>query len=442
MTNEQHPHRYGVARRLLAAFIGHQEPILPTVAPHGVPPMPDHSKAMGPPSESRAKRLKISTTDTSDLIPPNDKLLVFRALTGIDSVPTLNTLHHYHRTAPNVGIYTRVVQAEKFNAQRYRFFSILINTCLGVQIVVAASLTALGAASGPHSAVTAFGAINTIMAGILTYLKGSGLPDRLKHYQNEWRNIREYIEQRERELCLDGCGLDVQEEIQYIEYLYEGVKREIEATKGGGESRASMNHGQYNRRSFLPANARTQDASSRSPVTMPQHSNPLLHHLLRPLQRQTLPPHPGCSHLVDARLLKVIDTDPENGPAIVGFALWSLPTSPVGKTEIETLEDGFSPPWPESCDGEFCERFFGANHERQAEVMDVDILRTHPAARRRGVATMLVQWGLEKAKEDEVEVYLSSTEMGRPVYEKLGFEVRKTGETAGGHVQHSMVWAP
>jgi hypothetical protein len=72
---------------------------------------------------------------------------------------------------------------------------------------------------------------------------------------------------------------------------------------------------------------------------------------------------------VDARLLKVIDTDPENGPAIVGFALWSLPTSPVGKTEIETLEDGFSPPWPESCDGEFCERFFGANHERQAEVM-------------------------------------------------------------------------
>jgi GNAT superfamily N-acetyltransferase len=73
---------------------------------------------------------------------------------------------------------------------------------------------------------------------------------------------------------------------------------------------------------------------------------------------------------------------------------------------------------------------------------DVDILRTHPAARRRGVATMLVQWGLEKAKEDEVEVYLSSTEMGRPVYEKLGFEVRKTGETAGGHVQHSMVWAP
>jgi hypothetical protein len=234
--------------------------------------MPDHSKAMGPPSESRAKRLKISTTDTSDLIPPNDKLLVFRALTGIDSVPTLNTLHHYHRTAPNVGIYTRVVQAEKFNAQRYRFFSILINTCLGVQIVVAASLTALGAASGPHSAVTAFGAINTIMAGILTYLKGSGLPDRLKHYQNEWRNIREYIEQRERELCLDGCGLDVQEEIQYIEYLYEGVKREIEATKGGGESRASMNHGQYNRRSFLPANARTQDASSRSPVTMPQHS--------------------------------------------------------------------------------------------------------------------------------------------------------------------------
>ncbi|KAE8384237.1 hypothetical protein ETB97_008234 [Aspergillus alliaceus] len=272
MSGEQHPPRHGLPRRLLAAFIGHQEPTLPTVAPHGTPRMANQSEDVGLPAEARAKRLAIAKTDASALIPPNDKLLVFRALTGIDSIPTLNTLHHYHRTAPNVGIYTRVIQAEQFTAQRYRFFSILINTCLGIQIVVAASLTALGAASGPHSAVTAFGAINTIMAGILTYLKGSGLPDRLKHYQNEWRNIREYIEQRERELCLDGCELDVQEEIQYIEYLYEGVKREIEATKGGGESRASTNHGQHNRRSFLPSQPRSQDASSRGPVTMPERS--------------------------------------------------------------------------------------------------------------------------------------------------------------------------
>lgn len=37
--------------------------------------------------------------------------------------------------------------------------------------------------------------------------------------------------------------------------------------------------------------------------------------------------------------------------------------------EIEELEDGFSPPWPESCDGALCERFFGRNYEQQVEVM-------------------------------------------------------------------------
>ncbi|PYI08752.1 hypothetical protein BO78DRAFT_309724 [Aspergillus sclerotiicarbonarius CBS 121057] len=218
-----------------------------------------------PPTHPPAKPLAIITTQAGSLIPPDDKLLVFRALTGIDSIPALTTLHHFRRTAPNIGIYTRVVRAEQSAATRYRFFSILINVCLGIQIVVAAALTALGAASGPHSAVTAFGAINTIMAGVLTYLKGSGLPDRLKHYQNEWRNVREYIEQRERELCLDGSTLDVQEEILFIEYMYEGVKREIEATKSG-ENRSSPREG-YNRRAFLPQQSKPSSSRYSSSST-------------------------------------------------------------------------------------------------------------------------------------------------------------------------------
>ncbi|PYH41246.1 uncharacterized protein BP01DRAFT_377243 [Aspergillus saccharolyticus JOP 1030-1] len=224
------------------------------------------------------RHLTITTTDAGSLIPPQDKLLVFRALTGIDSIPVLRTLQHYDRTAPNIGIYTRVVKAEHSAYVRYRFFSILVNVCLGIQIVVAAALTALGAASGPHSAVTAFGAINTIMAGVLTYLKGSGLPDRLKHYQNEWRNIREYIEQRERELCLSGCELDIQEEIHIIEYMYEGVKREIDQTKST-ENRVAPRDGGYNRRVFYPQH--------------PQHrpQGPMLNPTAEPLQWHSQPKH-------------------------------------------------------------------------------------------------------------------------------------------------------
>ncbi|KAL2870109.1 uncharacterized protein BJX67DRAFT_307361 [Aspergillus lucknowensis] len=255
-----------LARRLLLAALDREEKGHPPATQP--PPVlesfgPDPNVEDPESGESRAKHLTVTGTDASILIPPNDKLLVFRALTGIDSAPALNILNST-RTAPNVGIYTRVVAAELKAASRYRFHALLINTCLSIQIVVAATLTALGAANGPHNAITAFGAINTIMAGILTYLKGSGLPDRLKYYQNEWRNIREYIEQRERELCLIGCELDVEEEIHIIEQMYEGVKREIESTKSGGDNRSAGRDGYSNRRSILPHSER-REHSPRAP---------------------------------------------------------------------------------------------------------------------------------------------------------------------------------
>ncbi|KAI9369397.1 hypothetical protein BJX61DRAFT_545614 [Aspergillus egyptiacus] len=268
-----------LARRLLLAALDREE--------LGYPPATQPSPAMmeeagmnlntdAPESATRpARRITFTTTDTSTLIPPSDKLLVFRSLTGIDTAPALKAAHHSSRTAPNIGIYTRVLKAEAKAAKRFHFYAALINTCLGIQIIVAAALTALGAASGPHNAVTAFGAINTIVAGILTYLKGSGLPDRLKHYQNEWRNIREYIEQRERELCLQDCTLDVGEEILFIEQMYEGVKREIEATKSGGDSRSSGRDRFSHQRSILPQTEERREhhcPHRPSPVRTPEPS--------------------------------------------------------------------------------------------------------------------------------------------------------------------------
>jgi len=94
--------------------------------------------------------------------------------------------------------------------------------------VVAAALTALGAGNGPHSLVTIFGAIDTVIAGLMTYLKGSGFPDRLKYHQTQWTGIREYIEQRERELCKENCTLDVEAEVLEIERMYEEIKEDVE----------------------------------------------------------------------------------------------------------------------------------------------------------------------------------------------------------------------
>lgn len=198
-----------------------------------------------------------ATNNNTSMLPPNDKLRVFRALTGIESPPGLApeapisrnpfSLHkkptvESTRGAANIGIYSRIIESEAIAAKRYRYFSTLINTCLGIQIVVAAALTAIGAARGPYKAITAFGAINTIMAGILTYLKGSGLPGREKFFENEWAKVRMYIEQREREFCLIGCQLDVEEEIDIIERMFRDVRKEMEG--GSGEARGQTNDGE------------------------------------------------------------------------------------------------------------------------------------------------------------------------------------------------------
>lgn len=131
---------------------------------------------------------------------------------------------------PLIRVSTReLCRTRKDAASRYRLFNLLINACLTIQIVFSAALTAIGAARGPSNAVTAFGAINTIVAGIMTYLRGSGLPGKEKNIEKAWGQIREYIEQREREFCLESCMLNVEEEIHTIEQMYERAKHQMEA---------------------------------------------------------------------------------------------------------------------------------------------------------------------------------------------------------------------
>ncbi|TVY29680.1 hypothetical protein LHYA1_G000920, partial [Lachnellula hyalina] len=162
----------------------------------------------------------------------DENLNMFRLLVGIISHPSMgpNSKHPAgNRPAPNLGIYARVVHNEMTAKTGYKRMSVLINGCLGLQIIVAASLVALGASNSSHSTVTAFGAINTVIAGILTFLKGSGLPNRMKYYQNEWKKIREYIEQRERDFSRPNCGLDPYSVVATVEAMYEEVKLDTEA---------------------------------------------------------------------------------------------------------------------------------------------------------------------------------------------------------------------
>lgn len=275
----------GLLRRVIEAAMDREEKGYPPITPQLEADYNNMSIS------ERVKRYTEITKNTDFLIPQNDKLLMFRALTGIDSVPALAMGGYSARTAPNVGIYTRVVSKETKAARNFRFFSWLINVCLGIQIVVAAAVTAIGAASGPHTAVTAFGAINTIMAGALTYLRGSGLPDRLKSYQNKWKSIREYIEQREREFCLVDCDLNVQDEIFIVESMYQNIKSEMESSKSSsGESSSNQQPDDPRiRRSLLPPNHAL--GGRRSPMTAAKTSDAACcpHHQEEPMSQIAVP---------------------------------------------------------------------------------------------------------------------------------------------------------
>jgi len=222
----------------------------------------------GAPEDGRSHEDEVatSTPSTNGLVPINDKIANFRILTGIDSAPALTMIEILKRPAPNLGIYARTVRAEQRTGLQFKIFSVLINGCLGAQIIVAAALTALGAGKGPHGAVTAFGAINTVIAGFLTYLKGSGLPNRLKYYENEWTKVREYIEQRERDFHREGCRLDLEEEIRNVERMYEDVRQDMEANTP--DSYTSMNEARK-RRGVVPspAIARPAEANMRADAT-------------------------------------------------------------------------------------------------------------------------------------------------------------------------------
>ncbi|KAL6721787.1 hypothetical protein ACLMJK_000892 [Lecanora helva] len=156
-----------------------------------------------------------------------DKLSVFRERVGIADVLELGA-RNSRRKARNIGIYNRVIREEREAKLQYLFSALLINTCLLAQVVFASALTALGAGHGSHTQITILGAANTVIAAVLTFTKGQGLPNRLRQYQCSLRKIREHIEQREREFAQSDCRLDVDVEMLRIMEMYEEIRQNDE----------------------------------------------------------------------------------------------------------------------------------------------------------------------------------------------------------------------
>ncbi|KAF2108657.1 acyl-CoA N-acyltransferase [Lophiotrema nucula] len=98
------------------------------------------------------------------------------------------------------------------------------------------------------------------------------------------------------------------------------------------------------------------------------------------------------------------------------------------RTEEEVEKDLVVPsPYPESDPRVWNQLFAGfAEHKRRDMATRpyyiLETLITHPLHQRRGAGALLVNWGCEKADEKGVECFVEASPMGRPLYERYGFE--------------------
>lgn len=99
-------------------------------------------------------------------------------------------------TGPH-SLYGRVLRRRRAQNCTYMFTATLSNTLLLTQVVLGAALTALGASESSHILITVFGAMNTVIAGMIAYLKSRGQPMRSRVFRDDLDRVVDEIENSE-----------------------------------------------------------------------------------------------------------------------------------------------------------------------------------------------------------------------------------------------------
>lgn len=117
----------------------------------------------------------------------------FCALTG---VPSSNARDRNAQIGPKT-LYGRATKRYAQARRAHSFMTALSNTLLLSQVVLGATLTALGASESSHILITAFGVVNTVIAGLVAYLKSRGQPARQRIFRDELERVVDEIENSE-----------------------------------------------------------------------------------------------------------------------------------------------------------------------------------------------------------------------------------------------------
>jgi hypothetical protein len=168
--------------------------------------------------------------DIITIHPPNNALLAFQLGVGLPGAA--NTSISGTITPSNRGVYRAICAAESQARLNFYLYDYLLSVCVFGQIVLGAALTALGAASSNYTAIAVLGALNTGMAGMVAVLKGQGLPNRPRQNWNAWSDVREYVEERERELAAGIVDdVDPDKEVKAVLGMYHETKASVEKNR-------------------------------------------------------------------------------------------------------------------------------------------------------------------------------------------------------------------
>ncbi|KAI6750937.1 hypothetical protein HG530_014387 [Fusarium avenaceum] len=92
------------------------------------------------------------------------------------------------------GLYRDTVYKRTMSFYMYKFASIIRWIFLILQLMIGASLTALGGMSTRDGTpITVLGASNTVIAGLLALLHNSGVPDRYRYDKAEFERVEDHI---------------------------------------------------------------------------------------------------------------------------------------------------------------------------------------------------------------------------------------------------------
>lgn len=151
--------------------------------------------------------------------------------TVLDSPPDLESARQSAK-----GLYKQVISDQRYRNRQHRAFEALFYSALAAQIIIGAVLTSLGPVSDSHSrAITILGIFNTSIAGLLTVLKGQGLPERFRKDEYQMKKVQDFIEEMDVRLSVGGAdeftAVELDEVVQEVWERYNAAVDGAERNK-------------------------------------------------------------------------------------------------------------------------------------------------------------------------------------------------------------------